>query len=732
MSILEKLHRKRQDAERSGNDGKDAPKKNALAYFIVDHNHVISKIVAVFVIFFLICIPFVGINYDLTSYLPESSESKQAIDKMEATFGYPGTARIMIKDVTLYEAKQYKSLMEKVDGVDQIVWCDMTTPIYSSPDFIDYTKIDEYYKDGNAVMDLTFKKGDNDDSTKQAINRLTEILGDRGYVTGPSPTQKLISENVQQQMKFILLFAGAVIFLILLFTTTSWFQPILFLTVMLCAIILNKGSNIILGEISFVTNNIQDVMQLATSMDYSVFLLNAYERERARGLDNETALKIGLGNTINTVLASSMTTFFGFLALVTMKFHMGFDLGIVLAKSIICSLLMVIFLMPALLLKWNDRLDRTEHKPFLPDFHKFSIRVNRFSPYILAALLIFALPAYFAQSMNDFKFGVSALASGKRTAIYQETREIEEKFGKSNLFVCIFPNDSPATEKAIIDEIEAMPDCKKVMGIASYLPDGVPEQILPGKITELFHKDGWTRILVYLKTKEESELAFKDSNEVQSVIRKYYPEEGFVAGMTPTNIDLKQILSEDYTNANNLAIFCIFLVVAITYKSLVIPIVTMIPIMIAIYMNMSFPYIAGEEMIYIAYAVVSCIQLGSCIDYAISSMENYELIRKTEPDKKIAAQKMTQMSFPSILTSGMILSLCGYSINQLSSIPVISEVGHLVGRGAFFAVIAVTCAMPVLLKLFDIFLTADARTRHRIMREKAMQFGARFHGKERK
>ena len=697
-------------------------KSAGLADFIVDHNKKIRNIIMVMVVVFACCYPFVAVNYDLTKYLPDSVESKSAINKMRDIFGYPGTGRLMLKDVSIYEAKQYKNQIEKVDGVDQVVWCDMTTQIYGSSEFIDYDKIDDYYKNGNAVMDITFKEGDTSKRTHKAIDEIESIIGDRGYLVGMSPTNKFTEESVKSALAEIMVIVVVLLFLILLFTTTSWFEPVLFLTVIGCAIAINKGTNIFLGEISYITNNICDILQLATSMDYSVFLLHAYEREREKGLDKESALKLGLMSTITTILASSLTTFFGFIVLVFMRFSIGWDMGIVMSKGIICSLLMVIFLMPSLILSWSDKIEKMKHKSFFPDFHKFSVLVNRVSPFILLASLTVAGPIYFAQSMNNFMYGPDATGAGPGTSMYEHSQEIDKEFGRSNLIVAIFPDTDRIKEKALCDELDELDYVKKVMGMGAYLPEGTPESFLPKSVTELFHKEGYARLLIYIKTKPESPTAFKCSDEISGIIKKYYPEEAYITGNTPTTKDMENVLVPDYNLVNALAMISIFLVVAISFKSVVLPFVAMVPIMMAIYLNMSFPYFAGDELIFIAYAVVSCVQLGSTIDYAISSTENYIQCRQKGLEKKEASVRMTELSFPSILTSGLILVVCGYAISIISDIPAIGQVGHLVGRGAIFSVIFVTSLMPFLFRLSDRLITGTFKSRHERRKEKIRQF----------
>lgn len=690
----------------------DRKNKKNIADFIVDHNRIIAVIVVVLVVVSLFISTFVGINYDLTTYLPESAPSKLAIEKMRDTFGYPGTGRLMLKDVTIYEAKDYKDRIEKLEGVDQVVWCDLTNSIYTSSEFIDYDEISDYYKDGYAVMDVTFKEGDTSKRTHEAIDEIEEIVGDSGYIVGMAPTNKSTEETVEKEMAMVLSISVVLLFIILLLTTTSYFEPVIFLTVIGAAVALNKGTNIVMGNISYITNNIMVVIQMATSMDYSIFLLDCYERERESGLEKVPALKAGLMSTIRTVLASSLTTFFGFVVLVLMEFKIGIDLGVVMSKSIICSLLMVIFFMPALLLMFSDVIDRTKHRDLFPDFTLLAKTVQKVSPYVLAIVLVLAPGLCITQSMNDFKYGPDATSTGDRMAIYQQTQEINDRFGRSNLIVAIFPDEGSVKEKELVDDLESRSYVKKVMGMSAYLPEGMYEEILPRSLTEMFHKDGYTRLLIYTRTKPESEAGYRYSDEIQSVIKSYYGEENtYIAGNTPTTQDMQRILNKDYTRVNTMAIICIFLVVAISFRSPIIPVAAMIPIMAAIYLNMVFPYLAGKELIFIAYAVVSCVQLGSTIDYAILSIDNYAHVRKTEPDKKKAAIEMTRITVPSMLTSGGILTVCGYVVFFISTSPAIREVGHLIGRGAIFSVFFVTALMPSILQLIDRFIVTDYRTR---------------------
>ena len=295
--------------------GKPAGKKFDLPSFIIEKNRAIEKLFLLAVVISALMAPFVEINYDLTEYLPDTVQSRQGLNLMEETFGYPGTARVMVKDVTLFEAKAYKDRLEAVDGVDQILWLDTGTNVFSGEGFIDYTSIDEYYKDGCAVFDVTFDEGDTSKRTSKAIDEMREITGDKGYYVGMAVQDKSVAENVAEEMRLILSIGVFMIFVILCITTNSWLEPVLYLTIMGVAVVINKGTNIFLGQISFLTDSVSAVLQLAVSMDYSIFLIHAFTRQKKAGLDQTEALRNAIEEALNSIFASSLTTIVGFLVL---------------------------------------------------------------------------------------------------------------------------------------------------------------------------------------------------------------------------------------------------------------------------------------------------------------------------------------------------------------------------------------------------------------------------------
>ncbi len=669
--------------------------------FIIRRSRAIEKCFILAVLISAVMAPFVNVNYDLTEYLPDTVQSRQGLNIMEETFGYPGTARVMIKDVTLYEAKAYKDRLEKVDGVDQILWLDTAANVFSGEGFIDYTSIDEYYKDNCAVMDITFDEGDTSRRTSRAIDEMREITGDKGYYVGMAVQDKSVAENVQEEMQMILIIGVAMIFLVLCVTTNSWIEPFLYLTVMGVAVVINKGTNIFLGEISFLTNSVSAVLQLAVSMDYSIFLIHAFTRYKKAGMGQTEALRASIDEALNSIFASSLTTIVGFLVLVFMKFSIGFDMGIVLAKGIVCSLLTVVLFMPAMILRLAKWMDRTAHRPFLPEFDRLSRGIFKMRYVVLAVVAVLTVPAYTAQGMNSYMYGNDSVGAGEGTEVYADEQEIDQIFGRSNMMMALVPSGDNVKEREFADEISDLPYTKSVLSLSQTLPQGVPESFLPESVTGLLHDEsGWSRILIYVRSKGESEKAFQYSDEIQSIMKKYYPEESYLVGATPSTQDIKTTITADYSRVNTLSLIGVFVVVMFSFRSVLIPIITMIPIEVAIFINMAVPYIAGETMIFIGYIIVSSIQLGATVDYAILTTNNYIACRK-ELDKNAAAVETLKRSIPSILTSGSILTIVGYILYHVSSIAAIGDMGHLIGRGAILSMILVCTLMPALLVLGD-------------------------------
>ena len=672
-----------------------------MAHFIVQRGRIIEKFFIAMTIFCAVCYPFVGVNYDLSKYLPDFAPTKQALDVMEQEFGYPGMARIMVKDVTLPEARTIRQRISRVDGVDLVVGPDLAANVYSTDAFIKNSLTDRFYKDGNAVYQIIFEDGDSDASTHKAINEIYGIVGkDRGCFAGSAVSSKERQESITREIAMAIGMAVVIIWLILTLTTTSWFEPFLFILVMAVAIVLNMGSNIMFGRISFFTFSTAAILQLAVSMDYSIFLLHTYTAIKQSGVDSRPAMEAAIEKSCSSILASGATTIVGFLVIALMKFSIGRDVGFVLTKGIVCSLVTVLFLMPTLILRFDKKIEKTAHRSFLPPLDGLGKLMYRIRIPVLAAAAFCAVPCYFGQSMNYFYYGDDALGSGPGTRVYEDSRAIEDVFGKSNVIIAMVPNGNVIKERRLTEELEDQEFIDYALSMAGTLPQGIPESFLPESVTKQLRTGSYARILISMENREESSYSFQCSEKLTEIVKKYYPEDSYVIGMTPTTMDIRDILTDDYNRVSIISLAGVALVVMLTFHSVMVPVLVIIPIEVAIYLNMTIPYIIGDSMVYIGYIIVSCLQLGATIDYSILMTNNYMEFRETMGSRDAAVTAIAKSAI-SILTSGGILTVVGYLLYFTSSIQAISQVGRLVGRGALLSMILVLSLLPALLAAFD-------------------------------
>lgn len=679
-------------------------KKRSPVDLLIHKRKLIEKVFAVLVLFSLLLVPMVGVNYDLTKYLPDETDAAKALDIMRDEFSYPGMGRVMLEDVTLYEAKSIKDRIAAVDGVDLVMWCDLGTNIYGSSGFIDYGSIEDYYKDGDAYMDVTFADSDSSAATHRAVHEIEQIVGDRGLVAGSAVSDTNLGPTINSEVARVMVLAVIFIFIILTLTTTSWFEPVLFLSVMGIAIVLNMGSNILFGEISFLSNAVGAVLQLACSMDYSIFLLHSFTHEKANGVEPEQAMANALRSSFSSIGASGMTTIVGFLALALMRFGIGPDMGFVLAKGIVLSLLTVLLLMPALILRFQKLIDKTQHRSFMPQFRGLGEFVYKIRIPFLILVLILVVPSYVGQGMADFSYGNEAVANSPGTPVYEAEQKMNAKFGQSNVMLALIPVGDSVTEAAMTDEIDDLPYVKYALGLSSALPEGIPESFLPQSLTELLHGKEWARVIVNVRSAGESDAAFRYADEIKDIVGRYYPDnQTYLIGVTTSTQDIKQVITTDYNFVNLLSLLGVAIVVAITFKSIILPLVVLIPIEAAVFLNTAMPYIYGQRTMFLGFIIVSCVQLGATIDYSILMTNNY-LDARTQGDKKESVIRAVAASALSVLTSGAILMTVAYGLYFMSSVEAIAGLGQLIGRGALLSMILVLFMLPMCLMLFDRFI----------------------------
>ena len=671
--------------------------------WIVDRCKWIEIFFVIVTIISAVCFLFVGVNYDLSKYLPSEMGSKQGIDLMEKEFGYPGTARVMIKNVSVYEAKIYKDKIEALDGVDMVSWLDSSTDLYQSPLFLDYENNTSYYKDRCAMMSVTFKEGNYSQRTYDTIDEIKEIVGAKGCYGGTAVQNQFQTESLAHEAMIIMILGTCIIFLILLLGTESWFEPVIFLLVIAVAIVLNMGSNLLMGEISSISLSIAAILQLAIAMDYAIILLDHFLKERKRlgeSASIEEALKIAIKKSLAPIASAGCAAFCGFIVLLLMRYSIGKDLGIVLAKGILISMFVVVVLMPAELLRWNHLVEKFRHKPLVPKFDKVASCVYKYRFILLIVVAVLTIPSFFGKYLTDYTFGSSAFGLCEGTQVYEDTQEMDEKFGRSNPLMIIIPKESMVKEKELAKALENLEYIDSVTSLAGMLPEGIPVSFLPESTVSMLHTDRYARLICMMRTSSESDFAFQCTEEVSELVRSYYPENVAIVGETPSTMDIKDVIVDDYNLVELLSLAGVALAVILVFRNLFLPVALLIPILCAININMVVPYLTGDRLIYMGYVVVSCLQLGATIDYSIVMTNHYQLHRSVH-DKREASRMAACDSCLPILTSGLILAVAGYGVWTVSSITAIKDLGHLIGRGALLSIVLVIGLLPNLLVWFD-------------------------------
>ncbi len=666
-------------------------------YEIVVKNQ--KKILVLFIVMAvvgLIMQNMVNVNYNLKDYLPEESPSTVALDKMEAEYdgGIPN-ARVMVKDVSIAEALQYKEEIKNCVGVTGVTWLDDSVDVTLPVETMDEDTVDTYYKDGNALFTVTV----DEDQDIEAINEIREVIGDDNAMTGDIVATVASTTGTISEIQTIVIIAVIFVFFVLMITTTSWIEPVIVLLGLGVAIAINAGTNLIFGTISFVTNSAGNILQLAVSLDYSVFLIHRFQ-ECLQENDNEReAMVDALCKSTSSIASSGLTTVIGFLALVFMEFKIGPDLGLALAKGVAISLITVFIFMPNLILALHGVMKKTEHRSFMPSFEKFGKFVYRaMIPFVLVFILIIA-PAYLASNSNDYYYG-SAYIYGKGTTYRSDTNEIEAVYGKDDTYVIMVPKGDLATQRELSDELHTVPEVKTILSYVDTVGETIPSEYLSEDTLSLLESEHFTRFVLTVEADSEGQAAFDLVEELRGIANKYYPDEYYMAGTGVSSYDLMDTITKDTIKVNLISILAVFVVMLLSMKSISLPVILVLGIETAIWINLGIPYFRDSTVFYISYLIISSIQLGATVDYAILLTDRYMDNRKYM-NKKDAVQQTIPSIMVSVLTSGSVLSVVGFLLGKISKHGVLSQLGNFLGVGTIFSLIIVVFVLPGMLYLFD-------------------------------
>lgn len=654
-----------------------------------------------FLTFTLICgvlRGFVKVNYDMNDYLPESSASTIALDVMNEEFDQAiPNARIMVKAKDKKEAIGMKKKIEKVDGVQSVSWIDTYLPDSTPLSMVPTSLLESYYKDGYALFRVTVEE----DKRTTTIPKIYKVIGKENAMTGSSVSTALATNSTVEEVKKISIIAVCFLFFVLLFTTTSYFEPIIVLIGLGVAILINTGTNLIFGEISFVTNAAGNILQLAVSLDYSIFLIHRFE-EYKKEMDAVEAMEAALVSSTGSILSSGLTTVIGFLALVLMQFQIGPDLGLALAKGIAISLLTVFLFMPGLILATYKWMEKTEHKSFLPSFDKFSKCVKKCMIPCCIFFSCLIIPSYCLSTQNSYYYGSSHIF-GSDTRYGKDTKKIESVFGKNDNYVLLIPKNEEKQERKLIEKLEKNENIYSVLAVESILGPGIPSSMLPSSIMSNFYSKKYTRIILNCKVDYEGETTFKLVKSIRSTAQKYFPDNYYLAGEGVSTYDLMDTITQDMIRVNLIAIVAVFIVLLITLKSLILPILLVLTIETSVWINMSIPFITGDSVFYIAYLIISSVQLGATVDYAILLTERYKEYRE-DYDKKESILHTIKTCTPSILTSGTTMTVIGFLLGIISTHQLLSQLGFFLGKGTVCSMIAVLFVLPGYLYISDRFV----------------------------
>ncbi len=667
--------------------------------FILKHR---KAIITVFLVLAVICGILslqVGVNYKFADYLPDDAASTKALDTMEEEYTQTiPNLRVLIYDVSIPQALSYKEQLEAVDGVEEVTWLDDAINIYEPIENADSDTVDAWYKNSDALYSVTVSE--NEEEKKAAIDEIREIIGDDNAMSGTAVTDVLSPIHTTKDIQKIMLIALPIIFIILLLTTNSWFEPVLFMATIGVAIMLNRGTNLIFGEISFVTNAAGSVLQLAVSMDYSIFLLHRFAENRKEGLDVQNAMVKAVKQSTGSVLSSGLTTVTGFAALILMRFKIGPDMGWVMAKAIVWSLICVLCLLPALAISTYKLIDKTQHRPFYPSFDKFANVVMKIRIPALILAVIVTVPCLKAQGANSFLYGSSRVYSTEATQMGRDLLAIEDEYGASNPLVILVPKGDTAKEKELND---ALLDNKNVTSVISYVNtvgNVIPDGYVPSESLSQLYSEHYSRFVVTLDTEEVEEGWSDKVDELHKICETYYGDEAMIAGDLASTEDLKITITQDNERVNLLAVGFVFLILIFNFQSISLPVILTLLIELSIWINLSVPYFQGTTLHYIGYLIISSVQLGATIDYAILFTSRY-LEERKQHGKYTAAKNSIQLCTLSLFTSAIILAIAGTVLGAVSTNLVLSQLGTLVGRGAVISFFLVLLVLPALLVLFD-------------------------------
>lgn len=641
------------------------------------------------------------INYDVLTYLPEDIETMQGQEIMTNDFGIGAFSMLMVDGMEDKEIVKLKEKVEKVDGVENVLWYDSLADISVPQSVLPSKLYDEYNTEDGTMMAVFFKDGTSSDETMKAITEIRKITGEQCFLSGMSAIVEDTKELAEKETPLYVLIAVVLSALVLAITMESIFVPVLFLLSIGIAIVYNLGTNVFFGEISYITKALAAVLQLGVTMDYSIFLMHSYQEQQVRyNGDKERAMAHAISQTFSSVIGSSVTTVAGFIALCFMSFTLGKDIGIVMAKGVIFGVLVCVTVLPSMILCCDKLIEKTKHKPLLPDIGRISDKVTKRYVIYVVTFVILLFPAIYGNNHTGVYYNLDESLPKDLPSVIANTKLKEDYNMNTTHMILVDSSVAGSDVKKMSQEIEKVDGVKWVLGLDNLVGSGVPADMLPESVTGMLKNDKYQLLMVNSTYKVATDKVNKQIEQIDKIMDKY-DKGAMLVGEGPLTKDLINITDTDFKRVSAVSIGIVFVIILLLFKSVTIPVILVGVIEFAIFVNMGIPFYTGTKLPFVASIVIGTIQLGATVDYAILMTTRYQRERSRGAGKFDAITTAHKFSAQSIIVSALSFFAATIGVGLYSNIDMISSLCILMARGALISMVVVVLILPSLFMVFD-------------------------------
>ena len=642
------------------------------------------------------------INYDMLDYLPSDMDTVVGQDLLKEDFGKGAFSFIILEDMPAKDVVALKEKIEKVNHVETVLWYDDLADISVPMELLPEKVWKEFNTDHSTMMAVFFDSATSEDVTMDAIREIRSIAGKQCFVSGMSALVTDLKDLCEKEEPIYVGLAVVCACAAMMLFLDGWLVPFVFLASIGMMIVLNLGTNYFFGEISYITKALSAVLQLAVTMDYSIFLWHSYNEQRTKYADNKEAMAVAIHETLTSVVGSSVTTIAGFAALCFMSFTLGKDLGIVMAKGVLLGVIGCVTVLPALILVLDKPLQKTKHRSILPKMNGLARGVTKVFPVFLIIFALLVYPAYYGyDKTNDEVYYDMGQCLPEDIEYVIANSKLSEEFDIASTHMVLVNADLPAKDvRNMIDEMDEVEGVKYVLGLESVLGSRVPEEILPERLVSTLKSENWELLLINSEYKVASDKVNEQIDSLNAILKKY-DENGMLIGEAPCMKDMIETTDHDFQVVNTVSILAIFVIILIVEKSISLPFLLIAVIELAIFINLGLPHYLGQSLPFIAPICISTIQLGATVDYAILMTTRYKSERALGRSKRDSVTTALATSIPSIVVSGMGLFAATFGVAIYSDIDIISSMCMLMARGAIISMLCVIFILPALLMLCD-------------------------------